>query len=67
MPPVKTVAYVSIDATGVPIQGRTGGVQIRRAEWPGSGKVFAPKPQAQAGDGNQAARRGTSPLSGRAE
>ena len=41
----KSVAYVSIDATGVPIQGR-GGVQAEgRMAW--VGKVFAPRPQAR--------------------
>ncbi len=41
----KTVAYVSIDATGVPIQGE-GGVQADgRMAW--VGKVFAPKPEAK--------------------
>ncbi len=39
----RTVAYVSVDATGVPIQGR-GGVEAEgRMAW--VGKVFAPKPQ----------------------
>jgi len=41
----KGVAYVSIDATGVPIQG-PGGVEVEgRMAW--VGKVFAPKPQAK--------------------
>jgi hypothetical protein len=40
------VAYVSIDATGVPIQG-PGGVEAEgRMAW--VGKVFAPKPEAEA-------------------
>lgn len=42
----RTVAYVSVDATGVPIQGE-GGVQAEgRMAW--VGKVFAPRPQAKA-------------------
>ena len=42
----RTVAYVSVDATGVPIQGE-GGVQAEgRMAW--VGKVFAPKPEAKA-------------------
>jgi hypothetical protein len=42
----RTTAYVSIDATGVPIQG-PGGVEAEgRMAW--VGKVFAPKPEAQA-------------------
>jgi hypothetical protein len=41
------VAYVSVDATGVPIQG-PGGVQADgRMAW--VGKVFAPRPQAKPG------------------
>jgi hypothetical protein len=41
----RSVAYVSIDATGVPIQG-PGGVQSEgRMAW--VGKVFAPRPQAK--------------------
>jgi hypothetical protein len=41
----RTVAYVSIDATGVPIQG-PGGVEAEgRMAW--VGKVFAPRPAAQ--------------------
>jgi hypothetical protein len=41
----RSVAYVSIDATGVPIQG-PGGVEAEgRMAW--VGKVFAPKPQAK--------------------
>jgi hypothetical protein len=48
----RSVAYVSIDATGVPIQGR-GGVQADgRMAW--VGKVFAPRPRA---DSEPAARR----------
>jgi len=40
----RTTAYVSIDATGVPIQG-PGGVEAEgRMAW--VGKVFAPKPEA---------------------
>jgi hypothetical protein len=41
----RTVAYVSVDATGVPIQG-PGGVEAEgRMAW--VGKIFAPKPQAK--------------------
>ena len=41
----RTVAYVSVDATGVPIQG-PGGVEAEgRMAW--VGKVFAPKPEAE--------------------
>jgi len=41
----RTVAYVSVDATGVPIQG-PGGVEAEgRMAW--VGKVFAPKPEAK--------------------
>jgi len=48
----RTVAYVSIDATGVPIQGE-GGVQAEgRMAW--VGKAFAPRPEP-----GQAARRRT--------
>jgi hypothetical protein len=45
----RTVAYVSVDATGVPIQG-PGGVEAEgRMAW--VGKVFAPKPEAKAKEG----------------
>jgi hypothetical protein len=44
----RTVAYVSVDATGVPIQG-PGGVEAEgRMAW--VGKIFAPKPEAEAED-----------------
>ena len=39
------VAYVSIDATGVPIQGEHGAQADGRMAW--VGKVFAPKPEAK--------------------
>lgn len=43
----RAVAYVSVDATGVPIQGE-GGVQAEgRMAW--VGKVFAPRPEAKPG------------------
>jgi hypothetical protein len=50
------VAYVSVDATGVPIQG-PGGVEAEgRMAW--VGKIFAPKPEAEdAGDDVAAVRR----------
>lgn len=38
----RTVAYVSVDATGVPIQGKGGVAAEGRMAW--VGKVFAPKP-----------------------
>jgi len=38
----RTVAYVSVDATGVPIQGERGAQAEGRMAW--VGKVFAPKP-----------------------
>jgi hypothetical protein len=41
----RTVAYVSVDATGVPIQGPGGGEAEGRMAW--VGKVFAPKPEAE--------------------
>ncbi len=43
----KTVAHVSVDATGVPMQGLGGVSSDGRMAW--VGKVFAPKPQAQPG------------------
>jgi hypothetical protein len=39
----RTVAYVSIDATGVPIQGKGGVEADGRMAW--VGKVFAPRPE----------------------
>ena len=39
----RTTAYVSIDATGVPIQGERGAQAEGRMAW--VGKVFAPKPE----------------------
>jgi hypothetical protein len=51
----RTVAYVSIDATGVPIQG-PGGVEAEgRMAW--VGKVFAPKPEVKPTDPDEATRR----------
>lgn len=51
----RTVAYVSIDATGVPIQG-PGGVEAEgRMAW--VGKVFAPKPEAKGADTEGGIRR----------
>ena len=41
----RTVAYVSVDATGVPIQGPNGVEAEGRMAW--VGKVFAPRPQAR--------------------
>lgn len=41
----QTVAYVSIDATGVPIQGERGVQAEGRMAW--VGKVFAPRPETQ--------------------
>ena len=41
----RTVAYVSVDATGVPIQGENGIQAEGRMAW--VGKVFAPKPEAK--------------------
>ena len=41
----RSVAYVSIDATGVPIQGPGGVEADGRMAW--VGKVFAPKPRAE--------------------
>jgi hypothetical protein len=41
----RTVAYVSVDATGVPIQGPNGVEAEGRMAW--VGKVFAPRPQAK--------------------
>jgi hypothetical protein len=52
------VAYVSIDATGVPIQGERGVRSEGRMAW--VGKVFAPRPQVKP---EQATRR---PVEGRA-
>jgi len=40
----RTVAYVSVDATGVPIQGERGVQAEGRMAW--VGKVFAPRPEA---------------------
>jgi hypothetical protein len=54
----RSVAYVSIDATGVPIQGPGGVRSEGRMAW--VGKVFAPKPQAKS---ETATRR---PVEGRA-
>jgi hypothetical protein len=51
----RTTAYVSIDATGVPIQG-PGGVEAEgRMAW--VGKVFAPKPEAEGTRNDDAIRR----------
>jgi hypothetical protein len=41
----RTVAYVSVDATGVPIQGPGGAAAEGRMAW--VGKVFIPKPEAE--------------------
>ena len=41
----RSVAYVSVDATGVPIQGPGGVAADGRMAW--VGKVFAPRPEAQ--------------------
>jgi hypothetical protein len=50
----RAVAYVSVDATGVPIQG-PGGVEAEgRMAW--VGKVFAPKPEAKDGTAEGARR-----------
>jgi len=48
----RTVAYVSVDATGVPIQGERGVRAEGRMAW--VGKVFAPRPEARP---DRAARR----------
>jgi hypothetical protein len=50
----RTVAYVSVDATGVPIPGPGGVAAEGRMAW--VGKVFAPKPEAE-GAGPGAGRR----------
>jgi hypothetical protein len=44
----RTVAYVSVDATGVPIQGPNGAEAEGRMAW--VGKVFAPRPEAKVND-----------------
>jgi hypothetical protein len=54
----RSVAYVSLDATGVPIQG-PGGVEAEgRMAW--VGKVFAPRPEAK-GVGGDTATKGRRP------
>jgi len=51
----RTVAYVSIDATGVPIQGEGGGQAEGRMAW--VGKVFAPRTEAKGTDADSGTRR----------
>ena len=51
----RTVAYVSVDATGVPIQGPGGVEADGRMAW--VGKVFAPRPEAKGTDADDAVGR----------
>jgi hypothetical protein len=55
----RTVAHVSVDATGVPIQGQ-GGVEAEgRMAW--VGKVFAPRPEARRDDATRRPAAGGTP------
>src|SRR4051794_12653746 len=51
----RSVAYVSVDATSVPIQGKDGAKAEGRMAW--VGKVFAPRPQAEQAKQVTATRR----------